>query len=36
MATIGIIMCETLELEFARLLANDSEFAGITVIDTGF
>lgn len=36
MATLGIITCEILELEFASLLSKDSEVAGITVIDNGF
>ena len=36
MATLGIITCEILELEFAHLLANDAEVAGVTVVDTGF
>ncbi|MBT3367554.1 MAG: DUF1638 domain-containing protein [Nitrospina sp.] len=33
MAVIGIITCEILELEFAHLLANDSEVEGITVVE---
>lgn len=34
MATLGIITCEILELEFAHLLANDDDLAGLTIIDT--
>jgi hypothetical protein len=33
MAVLGIIICETLELEFAYLLANDHEIDGITVLE---
>lgn len=33
MAVLGIITCETLELEFAWLLANSSEISGITVLE---
>ncbi|MGW8185909.1 MAG: hypothetical protein ACWGNK_01545 [Desulfobacterales bacterium] len=36
MATLGIITCEILELEFAHLLTHDPEVAGITVVDTRF
>ncbi|UCF90438.1 MAG: DUF1638 domain-containing protein [Desulfobacterales bacterium] len=36
MATLGIITCEILELEFAHLLANDTDVSRITVVDTGF
>ena len=36
MATLGVITCEILELEFAHLLANDPEVAGITIVDTRF
>ncbi|MBL7213825.1 MAG: DUF1638 domain-containing protein, partial [Desulfobacteraceae bacterium] len=33
MAVIGILTCEILELEFAHVLAHDSEIAGITVLE---
>ena len=36
MATLGIITCEILELEFAHLLANDDELARLTVVDTDY
>jgi hypothetical protein len=33
MTIIGILTCEILELEFAHVLAHDSEIAGITVLE---
>jgi hypothetical protein len=36
MATLGIITCEVLELEFAYLLANDDELDTLTVVDTDY
>lgn len=36
MATLGIITCQILELEFAHLLANDAEVDEVTVIDTAY
>lgn len=36
MGSIGIITCEVLELEFAYLLANDTDVSGITVVDNEF
>lgn len=33
MAVLGIITCETLELEFAYLIANDREVEGVTVLE---
>lgn len=34
MAVLGIITCETLELEFAHLLANDPDIEGVTVLES--
>lgn len=33
MAVLGLLTCEILELEFAHLLANDSEVASLTVVE---
>jgi len=36
MATLGIITCQILELEFAHLLANDPEVSTINILDNEF
>lgn len=36
MATLGIVTCQILELEFAYLLANDTDVDKLTVLETGF
>ena len=36
MPTIGIIVCQTLELEFAYILSNDPEIAAVRVLDNRF
>jgi hypothetical protein len=33
MAVLGVITCEILELEFAHLLTNDADMAGVTVLE---
>ena len=36
MTVLGVITCEILELEFAHLLANDTDITGVTVLEDHF